>query len=110
MVDNKNVPYCIVSSQYHHVHTETQKVPQVGWTHLFLDKAVAHRTLLTLVCGSVVEIVQLAFVTLVPDEALATQAGPVAVTLHGDGAHRVTVTGCRRTKDSGWEHEDMGDK
>lgn len=48
---------------------------------------------------SVVEIVQLTFVTLVTHEALTTVAGTITVTLHGNGAHRVTVTGWKTTKD-----------
>lgn len=67
-------------------------------THLFHDEAVANRALLTLVCFSVVEIVQLTFITLITHEALATVAGAVTVTLHGDGAHRVAVTGWGRTR------------
>ena len=52
-------------------------------------------------CGSVVEVVQLTFVTLITHEALTTATGTVTVTLHGNGAHRVTVTGWERTKDEG---------
>lgn len=73
------------------------KQPQ---THLFLDEAVTNRTFLTLVCVSVMEIVQLTFVTLITHEALTTVTGTVTVTLHGDGAHGVTVTGWQRTEDS----------
>lgn len=51
---------------------------------------------------SVVEIVQLTFVTLITHKALATVAGPVAVTLHGNGAHWVAVTGWRTTQGQRW--------
>lgn len=59
-------------------------------------------------CDSVVEIVQLTFVTLITHEALATVAGTVTVTLHGNGAHWVTVTGWERT--AGWEHKKTGEQ
>lgn len=86
-------------------HKNTHKQPE---THLFLDKAVAHGAFLTLVCDSVVEIVQLTFVTLIAHEALATVAGAVTVTLHGDGAHRVTVTGWERRGRGGRRDGTMG--
>lgn len=60
---------------------------------MFFDEAIANWTLLTLVSGSVIEIIHLTFVALVTHEAPAALAGAVAVTLHGSGAHRVTVTG-----------------
>lgn len=77
---------------------ESQELLQILQTSpqlfcLLLDKAIANRAFLTLVCDSVVEIVQLTFVTLVTHKALTTVAGTVPVTLHGNGAHRVTVTG-----------------
>lgn len=50
-------------------------------------------------CGSVVEIVHLTFVTLITHEALAAVTGSITVTLHGNGAHWVTVTGWGRTQD-----------
>ena len=80
------------------------------YTHLLLNKAIAHGAFLALVRCSVVEIVQLTFVTLVTHKALATVAGPVAVTLHGNGAHWVTVTGWRRTQGQRWMggQEDRG--
>lgn len=68
------------------------------WAHLLLDQAVAHRALLALVRGPVLEIVQLTFVTLIAHEPLATAAGAVVVTLHGNRAHWVTVTGWERTE------------
>lgn len=52
-------------------------------------------------CGSVVEIVHLTFVTLITHEALAAVTGSITVTLHGNGAHWVTVTGWERAQDSG---------
>lgn len=66
--------------------------------HLLLDQAVAHWAFLALVRGPVLEIVQLTFVTLIAHEPLATAAGAVAVTLHGNRAHGVTVTGWERTE------------
>lgn len=69
--------------------------------HLLLDQAVAHRALLALVRGPVLEIVQLTFVTLIAHEPLATAAGAVVVTLHGNRAHWVTVTGWERTEHKG---------
>lgn len=62
-------------------------------THLLHDKAVANGAFLALVCGSVVEVIHLTFVTLITHEALAAVTGAITATLHGDGAHRVTVTG-----------------
>lgn len=66
--------------------------------HLLLDQAVARWALLALVRGPVLEIVQLTFVTLIAHEPLATAAGAVVVTLHGNRAHWVTVTGWERTE------------
>lgn len=63
---------------------------------LLHDQAVADGTLLTLVRGPVVEVVHLAFVTLVTHEASAAVTGTVTATLHGDGAHRVAVASWRR--------------
>lgn len=68
------------------------------WAHLLLDQPVADWALLALVRGPVVEIVQLTFVTLIAHEATATAAGAVVVTLHGNRAHWVTVTGWGRTE------------
>lgn len=55
--------------------------------------------------GPVLEIVQLTFVTLIAHEALATAAGAVVVTLHGNRAHWVTVTGWERTEHTRGEGE-----
>lgn len=63
---------------------------------LLHDQAVADGALLALVRGPVVEVVHLAFVTLVAHEPMATVTGAVTATLHGDGAHRVAVTSWRR--------------
>lgn len=68
------------------------------WAHLLLDQPVADWALLALVRGPVVEIVQLTFVTLIAHEASAAAAGAVVVTLHGNRAHWVTVTGWERTE------------
>lgn len=46
--------------------------------------------------GSVVEIIHLAFVTLVTHKALPTLAGTVTVALHGNGAHWVTVASWKK--------------
>lgn len=67
-------------------------------THLLFDEAITHWAFLTLVRSQVVEVVHLTFVTLIANKALATVTGTITVTLHGNGAHRVTVTGCG----SGW--------
>lgn len=66
------------------------------FSDLFHDQAVADGALLALVCGPVVEVVHLAFVTLVTHEALAAVTGAITAALHGDGAHRVAVTSWRR--------------
>lgn len=68
--------------------------PKQPYTHLLLDEAITHWAFLTLVRRQVVEVVHLTFVTLIANEALATVTGTITVTLHGNGAHRVTVTGC----------------
>lgn len=67
--------------------------------HLLLEQAIANWAILALVCGSVLEIVQLTFVTLIAHKAMATAAGAVVVTLHGNRAHWVTVTGWERTEE-----------
>jgi len=81
-------------------------------THLFLYKTIANWAFLTLVSGSVVEIIQLTFVALVTHKALTAAAGTVIVTLHGNGAHWVTVTGwMRRDSTTGrWERSGETDK
>lgn len=66
--------------------------------YLLLDQAVANWAFLALVRGPVLEIVQLTFVTLIAHEPLATAAGAIVVTLHGNRAHWVTVTGWERTE------------
>lgn len=73
------------------IFSQTFRLPDSEPTHLLHDQAVADGALLALVRGPVVEVVHLAFVTLVAHEALAAVTGAVAAALHGDGAHRVAV-------------------
>lgn len=59
-------------------------------------------------CGSVVEVIHLTFVTLITHEALAAVTGAITATLHGDGAHRVTVTGWWGRRRGGGEGQKTG--
>lgn len=54
--------------------------------------------------GPVLEIVQLTFVTIIAHEPLTTAACAVVVTLHGNGAHWVTVAGWETEQTEGQGH------
>lgn len=86
----------IILCLFFYNQTKQNKTKFQDCSDLLHDQAVAHGALLALVRGSVVEVVHLAFVTLVAHEALAAVAGTITATLHGDGAHRVAVTSWRR--------------